>query len=178
MPTSRGPERSRSCPFARLVAGVGEITGATNEKVPGIDHYSVATSAPSFIALWKFFGDGTAPTMTDILPDDAVTLHAKALTLGENGAEDGANVRIWALDENGQHRDAKPAFTAALGPDGKLGPFAAALGLSYAFVVTSKAADKPPITYFHPPFLRSDALVYLRTLPAPDSLAGTLLVFP
>ncbi len=158
-----------------LVASAGEITGATNEKVPGIDHYAVATSEASFVALWKFFGDGTAPAVTDIRPDDTVTIHAKALTLGENAAESGAEVAIWALDAQGAHSSTTPAFTAKLGADGKLGPFAAKPSASYAFVVKSATADKPPITYFHPPFVRSDALVYLRTLPSADSLAGTLL---
>ena len=158
-----------------LVAGAGDITAATNEKVPGIDHYSVATSAPSFVALWKFFGDGTPPTVTDVRPDDAITLRAKALTLGENVAEAGAEVNVWTLDAKGAHRDATPVFTAKLAADGQLGPLTAEVGVSYAFVVKSQAADKPPITYYRPPFLRSDALVYLRTLPSADSLAGTLL---
>ncbi len=158
-----------------LVAGAGEITGTTNAKIPGIDHYSVATSAPSFAALWQFFGDGTPPQVTDVRPDDTLTLHGKALTLGENVPEAGGLLTIWPLDAAGNHRDAQPAFTATLGADGHFGPFTAELGVSYAFVVKSATAGKPPITYFRPPFTRSDALVYLRTLPSADSLAGTLL---
>ncbi len=158
-----------------LVAGAGDITAATNDKIPGIDHYSVATSAPSFVALWQFFDDGTPPAVTDVRPDDVLTLNGKALTLGENSPELGADVTVWALDAQGAHRDAVPAFTAKLGADGHFGPFSATPGVSYAFVVKSAAADKPPITYFRPPFTRSDALVYLRTLPSADSLAGTLL---
>lgn len=158
-----------------LVASAGDIAGATNAKIPGIDHYAVATSEASFIALWKFLGDGTPPAVSDIRPDDVLTIHAKALTLGENVAEDGAEVNIWALNDQGQHADTTPVFATKLGPDGRLGPFAAKPGASYAFVTKSKVADKPPITYFRPPFIRSDALVYLRTLPSPDSLAGALL---
>ena len=158
-----------------IVNGAGDITAATNEKLPGLDHYSVATSPQAFVALWKFFGDGSAPAVVDVRPDDVLTLHAKALTLGENTPEKGARVDVWPLTDKGAHRDATPAFTTTLGADGRLGPITAEPGVPYAFTVTSADASKPPITYYRPPFVRSDALVYLRTLPSADSLAGTLL---
>lgn len=158
-----------------VVQGASDITGATNEKIPALDHYAVATSAQSFAALWKFLGDGTAPAVTDIRADDVLTIRGKALTLGENQPEKGAKLDVWAVTATGTHRDAKPAYTTTLPADGQFGPFTAEPGVGYAFQVVSQDASKPPITYYRPPFVRSDTLVYLRTLPSPDSLAGTLL---
>ena len=158
-----------------VIQGAGDIAGATNAKLPGLDHYAVATSEASFVAMWQFLHNGAKPAMTAIAPDDALTLRGKALTLGENTPEAGAQVTVWALDATGAHRDAKPVYTTTLGKDGTFGPLPADVGVSYAFEVKSATPDKPPITYYRPPFTRSDALVYLRTLPSPDSLAGTLL---
>lgn len=159
-----------------IIETKGDIPGATNVKLADADHYSVATSAESFDAVYRFFNDGEAPTTTDIVPHETRTLQGKVLTLGENLIGVNATVDIYACDPaTGFRQNDTPTATLLTDAMGQWGPFEATDGAYYEFHVHSDQPDDRPIHYYFEPFKRSNPLVYLRTLPGPGSLAGSLL---
>lgn len=153
----------------------GEIEGATNFEVVGADHYSVATSESSFEAIYEFFTDGESPTTSSIVPQDAILLSGRALSLGENVVPEGSTVTMWRVDNAaGVRLDEEPAATTVIDASGDWGPFEAEPGVAYEFEVRGDE-DSIPVAYFRRPFVRTDSMVYLRTLPTPGSIAGALL---
>ncbi|MFT6396349.1 MAG: pimeloyl-ACP methyl ester carboxylesterase [Bradymonadia bacterium] len=153
----------------------GEIEGAENFEVVGADHYSVATSEASFGALYKFFTDGETPQTTTIVPEESIKLAGRALSLGENVVPEGSTVSMWRVEtESGARLDDQPLANSTLDASGDWGPFDAEPGVAYEFEVRGDE-ESIPVTYFRRPFVRTDSMVYLRTLPAPGSIAGALL---
>lgn len=159
-----------------IVTNASDITGATNLVLAGADHYEVATSLDTFVALWRHFVGGD-PTTTDVALDTTPELAGKALALGENAPAAGWTVEVWAVAGATGERlgaDAKATFTVA--EDGSWGPFAATAGTRYElFLAPPAGSDGRPIHYYIEPVDRTDDLVYLRSLPAADSLVGALL---
>ena len=159
-----------------IIETKGDIPGATNVKLTDADHYSVATSAESFDAIYRFFNDGEAPSTTAIQPHPARTLAGKVLTLGENLRGVGVTVDIYACDSGtGFRQNDTPIESLVTDQEGHWGPFDAAEGVAYEFHIHSDKADDRPIHYYFEPFERSNPFVYLRTLPGPGSLAGMLM---
>jgi len=159
-----------------IIETKGDIPGATNVMLTQEDHYSVATSALSFDAIYRFFNDGDAPSTTDIQSHSTRTLHGKVLTLGENLIGVNTTVDIYECDvATGFRQTDTPTFSLVTDTAGQWGPFEAADGAYYEFHVHSDSPDDRPIHYYFEPFERSNPFVYLRTLPGPGSLAGTLM---
>jgi hypothetical protein len=159
-----------------IIETKGDIPGTTNVKLTDADHYSVATSAESFDAIYRFFNDGEAPTTTDIVPAETQTLQGKVLTLGENLIGINVTVDIYACDPaTGFRQSEEPTSSLLTDATGHWGPFEAADETFYEFHVHSDQPDDRPVHYYFEPFERSNPLVYLRTLPGPGSLAGTLM---
>lgn len=157
----------------RVIQEKGDIAGATNVMLPGLDHYEVATGPGTFGALWKFF-KGTDAASTALAPFGAATLEGRAMTLGENTPLEGATIEIYALDDAGKRQgDARARFTTKA--DGAWGPFEGDVGVRYEFLVKSADPDDLPVHYYREPFVRPSRLVYLRTLPPADTIAGGLL---
>ncbi len=153
----------------------GDIEGATNFEVVGADHYSVATSEASFVALYEFFTDGETPQTSVIEPSESITLAGRAVSLGENVVPEGSSVSMWRVDSaTGVRMDDQPLATTTLDATGGWGPFDAEAGVAYEFEVRGDE-ESIPVAYFRRPFVRSDSMVYLRTLPTPGSIAGALL---
>jgi pimeloyl-ACP methyl ester carboxylesterase len=153
-----------------------DIPGATNVMLTDEDHYGVATSPASFTAIYTHFNDGTAPVTTDIVAEERLQVSGRALTLGENIPSSGAAVEIHAVDSATGFRT-EDSLVASFNADenGDWGPFELTPGAHYEFFVTPTGEEAVPIHYYREPFVRSNTLVYLRTLPDPTSLAGILL---
>ena len=158
-----------------IIDGKGDIPGATNVRLTEEDHYAVATSAASFTAIYRFIHDDQAPATTDIAPDGPIVVSGRALSLGENAPVAGGAVAIYAVDPDtgGRLGDAVATFTTD--DLGHWGPFTAEPDTRYEFRVQGAEPDSVPVHYYREPFVRSNPLVYLRTLPGPDSFAGQLL---
>jgi len=159
-------------PDDTVVAGA-DIEGATNVVLQGADHYAVATSEASFDALFAFVGDGAARDDAEPGPGATVTLVGRALTFGENIAEAGAAIEIWALTDDGTRIE--PAMTVTADSDGRWGPVDVAAGAPLELRVAPVREGAAAVHYYREAFAADDALVYLRTLPGPGSLAGALL---
>jgi pimeloyl-ACP methyl ester carboxylesterase len=159
---------------ADLVVTGADIEGATNAEFENLDHYAVATDAAAFEAVYAFLY-GEPPAVVDAPPQTPITLSGKAVVLGENTPEAGSTVEIWPVEPaSGMRMGDAPAATLTVAEDGAFGPFTAQPDQPYEFYLQPNR-DSPPVRYYREPFTRSDALVYLRTLPEPPGLAGILL---
>jgi pimeloyl-ACP methyl ester carboxylesterase len=178
-----GPEGGTPVPTLHLysegdliVDEGADIPGATNVRLIEEDHYGVATSVASFEAIYAHYNGGAAPQTTDIVPDDRPVVSGRALSLGENKPAAGAAVEIWPVDPaNGQREGASPLATFTADENGYWGPVEVEPGAYYEFLVSPVGEGAIPVHYYREPFVRSNSLVYLRILPAPDTLAGILL---
>ncbi|MEZ4265693.1 MAG: hypothetical protein R3F39_04890 [Myxococcota bacterium] len=158
-----------------IVKDKGDIPGATNVALSGADHYQAGTSAESFDALYTFFNDGAAPATTAIVPAEPILVSGKVLALGENTPAPSATVSVYEVDPATGARVGAPVAEASADATGSYGPVAVRGGVPHEFVVSGATESGLPIHYYREPFVRSNPAVYLRTLPAADSLAGSLI---
>ena len=155
------------------IADGGDIPGAQNVELPGQDHYQVATSEEAFTAMYTFFR-GMPPANTTVVPDGRRTVQGHALSLGENVPLAGARVNVYPLDAaTGFRTSQQPSHDFITDADGFWGNFTAEEGRYYEFEVVPQTGRK--LHYYREPFIATDRLVYLRSLPAAGSIAGLLL---
>lgn len=158
-----------------LIVPGGDVPGATNIKLSGIDHYEVATSAATFEAMYEFFTD-KLPTTTSILSDEELLIAGRAVTLGENAPIGGATVSIYALDAaTGMRRNNEADAVLTTDAEGYWSGFTAQPDIYYEFHLIGSGTDDRAIHYYREPFTRSNSMVYLRGFPPASSLAGILL---
>ncbi len=159
-----------------VVASVDIAEGAENFKQTDADHYEVATNAACFGAMYRFFNDGIEAATTDIpVAIGSIELAGKAVTFGENTPLAEASVEIYELDPStGLRLRTMPDASFTADENGYWGPYTGQAKTTYEFVVQG-VDDELPIHYFREGFPTSNPLIYLRTIPPPGSLAGTLL---
>jgi hypothetical protein len=154
------------------IARGGNIPGATNVKLTGADHYEVATSPESFKAAYSFINDGRQPRFTAIQPSTDINVAGKAASFGDNIPSAGETVQVYVLDPSTGFRSfPDPVASFTTDANGSWGPFNASPDTYYEFTVSGTRM----VHYYREPFKRSNQFVYLRTLPPPGSLTGTLL---
>lgn len=158
-----------------IVKDKGDIPGATNVTLAGADHYQAATSPESFVALYRFFNEGAAPATTEIVAAEPILVSGKVLALGENTPASTATVTVYEVNPATGARAGEPVAVKGADSDGHYGPIVVRGGVPHELVVTGATESGLPIHYYREPFVRSNPAVYLRTLPAADSLAGTLI---
>jgi hypothetical protein len=135
------------------------------------------------------FITGRAPATVDVLPESSVVLAGKVTGLGLSSTDaasgnygnnlplPGALVRIYAVDGNTAARQqAAPAYEATVGADGRWGPFKAAPGARYEFVVSAPGYATTHI--YRSPFPRSSDILNLRPerVVAADQGAPSLVI--
>lgn len=159
-----------------VISDQRDIPGASNLVLTGQDHYEVATSAETFAAMWRHFHD-VDPDTTDVPEDESPTLAGKVVSLGENVPGAGWSVAIWPVDAaTGARIGAAPVATFTADADGRWGPFDATSDARYELAIAGPSGTVArPVHYYLEPIRRSDALVYLRSLPTPESLVGVVL---
>lgn len=159
-------------PTLALWAGKGvpgrEIVGASNVTIPDQTHVQTATSAESFVEMYKFFA-GFEPATKYILPElfGKVELAGRAVLFPQNVAVPNANVEIWEVcGKTGARIGKRPEEIYALGPDGAWGTFRAKIGRHYEFNIVREGFSPHP--FYYEPFIRSDYLIRLNTSTEPD----------
>lgn len=159
----------------KIVASA-DIPGATNVKLSGADHYEVATNAESFSAIFSFFHNGTTPCITAITDEENIQVSGRSVTLGENSPMVGASIEIYEVSPTTGYRISNsPEIIFTTDNKGYWGPFTAKAATHYEFRVVSANASDRIVHYYREPFIRSNKLVYLRTLPPAGSTVGLLL---
>lgn len=162
-------------PFDRIVAGGGNIEGATNLRIPQKDHYEVATCAEAFEAMYKFFRN-RAPQTLEVIEQNNPTISGKVLSFGENLPGAGATLEIYEVSpENGLRLNANPDFTFTVNERNEWGPFQAKTGAYYEFRVSTGASGDRPVHYYREPFKRDNKTVIIRSFPPPGSFASVFL---
>jgi hypothetical protein len=162
------------------VATGADIPDAVNLQLTDEDHYEVATSKNSFVAIYQFF-ENKAPQFPDIKPADGteVILSGKALVLGENSPVTGGLVQIWEVDPaTGNRLTTAPAATFTVTASGAWGPFTAKKNATYEYRVKGIQAADRAINYFREKAVRSNKFVYLRTIPTSFPLSFFFTGFP
>ncbi len=159
-----------------LVVKGKDIPGAKNINFTGMDHYQVATSPETFQAMFEFFNPGKALLAENSKKIKSVPVSGKVLSLGENAAQVGARVQVYALDPGtGNRKSTMPQAEFLVDSNGFWGPWTARAGRYYEFFVQTGKAGERPVHYYLEPFRQPNPLVYLRTFPGSGSPASLLL---
>lgn len=162
-PTANVPTLNLYSADDRVVGGNDGIDGAENVDLEVADHYEVATSAESFAAIWEFLTD-SEPTVTEITAqEEPIVIAGRAGALGENTPVGGATVNIYEVNPDTGRRRGGPRATFVANEQGYWGPFAGSSDVRYEFHVIPLTGRS--IHYYRENFVRSNTLVYLRTLP-------------
>lgn len=159
------------------VAQAGEIPGATNRMLPGLDHYQVATAQASFEAVFQFFNE-RAPDVKEAAIPPSVAIGGRALVFGENSPSAGAGIECFYLDpETGrrQGQALQPFHSQIADKQGYWSAPEVKTGVPVEIVVRPAAAGSRPVHYFRHGFRSDEPLVYLRGMPAANSMLGFLL---
>jgi hypothetical protein len=158
---------------ADLIVAGDSIPGATNLRLTSADHYEVATGWASFDAIYKFI-HGTQATQASPVDGDEVIFAGKCVSLGENAAQVGAVVSIYETNPiSGERLTSTPDKVFSIAQDGQWGPFTAKKGKTYEFYVEPQSGRK--VAYYREGSMYDNQFIYLRTIPAPTTLAGILL---
>ena len=113
-----------------------------------------------------------APKTVDIVPDEKLILNGTVFGLGlkrgdpesgnfvNNLPLPGARIQVFAVDPDTAERLGEAVHDVTVGRDGRWGPFDAARGVAYEFVVS--AAGYPVNHIYRSPFPRSSYLIHLQ----------------
>jgi pimeloyl-ACP methyl ester carboxylesterase len=137
------------------------MEGAENVTMPDMTHVQSATSAQTFIQIFKFLR-GKLPGH-DIVPmKGKIQVAGKALEFPQNSGLIGSTVEVWPVNLNGERTGTAPVasipITDASVGGGAWGPVAAKAGQRYELALVS------PIKTIHvylEPFVRNDYAVRL-----------------
>lgn len=175
------PQKQPACPAmlnlwsdGDKVAQAGDIPGAENRMLPGLDHYQVATAPAAFEAVFQFL-NARAPVAKAIAPLQTVRIGGRALVFGENTPAADAAIELYYTDpETGQRQG--PAFhSQTADKQGYWSAPAVKTGVPVEIAVRPTTPGARPVHYFRRGFQANDPLVYLRILPAANSMLGFLL---
>jgi hypothetical protein len=143
--------------------GPREIGGAINVVIPNQTHVQVATSAESFVQMYRFF-TGKDPDTSDIRMESRgrIELAGRAALFPQNKGVPSGTLQVWEINpETGMRMGAMPKAVYPISGDGAWGPFQATAGRHYEMVLLREGMFT---AHFYPePVIRSDYLIRLNT---------------
>ncbi len=163
------------------ISGLGDLRpgpGASNGGKVGWmpayqDHVMVCTSDESFWEVFTFFNDGEKPKTLHMIPEDRPQVAGYVKSYIHNKPLEGATVEVWPVDpETGMRLEEEALCSFDVDAEGNWGPFSAAPGQPYEFVVHGTAA-KHPVRYFRTPFTHSDRFMYFRIAADAEDYSAT-----
>jgi hypothetical protein len=138
------------------------MEGAENVTMPDMTHVQSATSAQTFIQIYKFFRKKLP--RHDIVPQRKILVAGKALEFPQNTGLAGYTVEVWPVNSNGERSTSTPLtsipITDGSEAGGAWGPVAVKPKQRYEFALVSPGAAKTIHVYFEP-FVRSDYAIRL-----------------
>lgn len=159
-------------PTLAIWAGRGsssrEIGGATNVTIPDQTHVQVATSAESFVEMYRFF-TGFDPMTKYVLPEFSprIELAGRAVIFPQNIGVPDASLEVWEVNgRTGERIGRHPKEVYILGEDGSFGPFEGKMGRHYEFNIVREGYSSHP--FYYEPFIRSDYFIRLLSSTEPD----------
>lgn len=175
------PQKQPACPAmlnlwsdGDKVAQAGDIPGAENRMLPGLDHYQVATAPASFEVVFRFL-NARAPNVIETAIPPSVTISGRALVFGENTPAAGAGIELYYTDLASGQRQGAPFHSQTADKQGYWSAPTVKTGVPVEIAVYPATPGARPVHYFRQGFLAHDPLVYLRVLPAANSMLGFLL---
>jgi pimeloyl-ACP methyl ester carboxylesterase len=157
-----------------IAAGGGDIEGAINRMLPGLDHYQVATHPDAFREIYRFLND-SLPRLRPIVPHTSVPIGGRAVFFGDNKAAPEARIELYYTDAaTGQRLSAQPAAQTQADAQGRWRLENVRANTPVELVLRA-SENARPVHYFFAGFAQPNPLVYLRALPTGGSLVGMLL---
>jgi hypothetical protein len=139
------------------------------------DHYEVATSEETFIAIYKFLNAGDLPTKRKEKKGNAIQISGRAVLLGDNAPVLNGLINIYKLNsKTGARLSPKPDGIFSVTEKGYWLPFTAAKKTYYEFELISDEKNQHIISYFFEPFTKTNRHVYLRSFPQ-GNMIGMML---
>jgi hypothetical protein len=132
------------------------MEGAENVTMPDMTHVQSATSAQTFLRIFKFLRN-KLPTH-DIVRQRSIQLAGKALEFPQNTGLAGDTAEVWPVNSNGERTGKAPMASFLLTDPseggGAWGPLAAKSGQRYEFALVKPNAKT--LHVYMEPFVRSD----------------------
>jgi pimeloyl-ACP methyl ester carboxylesterase len=146
------------------------LKGALNVVLPGLDHREVAFDRKAFAKAFEFI-TGHPPATLDPVPEAKVVLDGVVSGYPATGPTNlpliGARIEVFAVNGDTGARLGAALVDKLVGEDGRWGPITTDAHMRLEFVIT---ASGYAITHiYHPPFVRSSAIVDLRAEPMADA---------
>jgi pimeloyl-ACP methyl ester carboxylesterase len=172
-----GQDQNPGVPTLAVWAGRGEpgrnMAGAQNVTIPNQTHVQACTSASSFLAYYRFL-TGDPPANNIVRQSGSIRVAGRALDFPQNTGLQGATVRVWALDADGQRTSSTPVASRAV-TDGSVGggdwaPVTVQAGKRYEFALLR--AGQPTLHVYYEPFVKSDFTLRLLASPAIENYSG------
>jgi pimeloyl-ACP methyl ester carboxylesterase len=144
------------------------LKGAENVVIAGIDHRETSFGPAAFEQTWRFL-TGSAPATATIAAETPIVLDGKVSGFGLDNREGtfpsnlplaGATLEVYATDPASGERRGAAVHRRTIGADGRWGPFDAAPGVAYEFVIAAPGYATTHI--YRSPFPRSSRIVNLR----------------
>ncbi len=152
----------------------GDVEGAINLDLKDKDHYEVATSEETFVAMYKFINEASLPAKTNI-KSTAIKISGRAVLLGDNEPVINGLINVYKLHpKSGQRLSATPVASLSVNTKGYWGAFIASKKTYYEFELTTDEKNQRTISYFFEPFTQSNRYVYLRGFPQ-GNMIGMML---
>jgi pimeloyl-ACP methyl ester carboxylesterase len=133
------------------------MEGAENVTMPDMTHVQSATSALTFVQMYKFFR-GTRPKHDLVRQKGTIQLAGKALEFPQNTGLAGDTVEVWPLNVAGQRTTKSPIASVVISDaseaGGGWGPVSATPGQRYEFALVKP--DAKTLHVYMEPFVRSD----------------------
>lgn len=161
-------------PDDKVASNAGEIDGAINLSIAGLDHFKIITDGNTARAVINFFA---AKTMDDfdinrLKPIETLRYHenlqisGKAISFGDNQPLDKATIEIYAINHTTGMRIGKKADAVFVTNEtGDWSGFKAKPFTSYELVLKPNDTSMRTIFYYRDIFIAQSPLVYLRALP-------------
>jgi pimeloyl-ACP methyl ester carboxylesterase len=138
------------------------------------DHFGVAASQKSFVAMWKYLHDDKDPQYTEIqCGEDPITIEGIAETFADNTPVQGGKLELYEVDASGDPRPSRtPLMTIDGGSDGHVGPIQLERLVQYEFRGID-GQGKVQGHVFFTPFKRSNRLARFLS-PSQNPLVASL----
>ena len=163
------------------------LKGATNVVLAGVDHRETSFSPAAFGAAYAFITGKAAPALP-VAVSRNITLNGKIVGLGLNPLDPasgnyvnnlplaGAQLSVFETNAATGARKGAAVHTKQVAADGMWGPFNAAPGATYEFLLQAPGYATTHI--YRSPFARSSNLVHLRPerLPEADKAAAASVI--
>lgn len=155
-------------------SSAGDVEGAVNLNLKDKDHYEVATSHETFLAIYAFLHEGRKPVLIN-LKNAAAHITGKAVELGTNEPLVNAKVELYVINKkNGKRKYPKSPYVFTTDAQGNWGPFLADTLLHYELELIPSAASARRVSYFFEPFTLFNTHIYLRGFPQGGMIAMML----